>query len=38
VSGCGFLEVDGLAGEAFELGDELTLAAGWREPVVPVGA
>src|SRR5215472_16895228 len=33
-----FLEQDLLAGEAFEFGDELALAAQRREPVVPVGA
>jgi hypothetical protein len=32
------LERDLLAGESFELGDELTLAAQRGEPVVPAGA
>src|ERR1700722_4603308 len=35
--GCGFLEGDCLAGEAFEFGDELSFAADWGETVVPVG-
>jgi len=37
-SGGLLLEQDLLAGETFELGDELALAAERGEPVVPVGA